>query len=210
MIEDFKEIMKLDRIAIIVILFWSILLNFIFFLFFGVAIPEIVRNLVSGIVITYLLWKVYDSALNSSDILRSVLMFVIFYFWGSIIALVAFVLMVNAFIEIVNTSPLIPVFTFIIAMLCPYLILGSSMISHDYRVLLVLKRERMRIGLSISTALVTILYAILSFIPSKVLMISTLKVTFFIPFVINILGICFIDYYNLSDKESNNFNSHEY
>lgn len=209
MLQDIKDFLKLDKISMFVILFWTLILNLIFFLVFGLVLPDMGKVFTGGLFAGYLLWIVYVTGLKSKGILQSVVCIVIFYFIGSFMAYLSIALMILPFGGIIEDSPWIALVIFIAAMLSPYLMLLISLISRQYRVLLNLRRDRIRVGLSVSTAFVTILYAISPLLTFDEMIIQILQVAFFTPFAINILGICFIEYVNLAEKETKYVNNYD-
>jgi hypothetical protein len=209
MIQDIKELMKLDRISIFIILFWTIIFSSIIYMSVGLALPDMGKVFIGGLFTAYGLWKVYVSGLKSQGILKSITMIVLFYLLGAFMAYISIGLMILPFRGIVDESPWIAWVMFIGAMISPYLMLGVSAVSKEYRISLNQKRERIRVGLSTSTAMVTIFYALCPFLTYDPFIIETLQVAFFVPFSINILGICMIEYVKLAENEAKVINNYE-
>lgn len=209
MINEIRELRSLDTIAIFVIVFWTVIFSMIIYLIFGMALPDVVKIFVGGLIAEWLLVKCYLNGLNSVKLEKAILLLTLFFLFGPMLAYVGIGLIIISLEKAEIMDPKLVMVFFIIAMIIPYLIVGATSIMRSIRQRLKKVGDRIRLSLSLSTALVTIMYAITPLLSFDGIIIDSIQFVFFIPFALNILGICFIEYIAMREKEIKRVNQYD-
>lgn len=192
---------KEDRLLLFLALFYSIIFSITVSLF-SLIMSINFKTFILFVLILFGMFSKFLTNLREEKLLKKTIWFTLYFTLAPILSYITITMPLYVSNKDLLGNVIIMSGFYFTCMIIPYLFFITLIFVNKYRLLINKNIKVIKVSLSFMIAMITISFTLMPLIATKIYM-DTLYVVTLLPFSLNILLICFIEYFQIQNEASN-------